>query len=215
MQVARQSEESIRAYRILHEGSAMSTSVARGAQRGRPVVLQATQVLTLSKPANGISMKINIQAGILRISSTATEKSEEITLAMTSKYEQGCFQHPQGFHLQVEAVSEASFWIDYEQPGLGQEKDFLSDWILQLHWVRHPIKTEERLMRFFELMCQRLGKRAVDGYLLEFLLPHARIAEIIGATRSTVSRSIGSLKRSQIIEIDEIKKQLLIPIQTK
>ena len=215
MQAARQSEGNIHAYQMQHKRCAMSTSVNRGVHRGRPVVLQATQVLTLSKPDNSISMKINIQAGVLRISSTATDKSEEITLAMTSKYEQGCFKHPQGFHLQVEAVSETSFWIDYEQPGSGQEKDFLTDWILQLHWVRHPIKTEERLMRLFELMCQRLGKRAINGYLLEFLLPHARIAEMIGATRSTVSRSIGSLKRSQVIEIDEIRKQLLIPIQTK
>ena len=68
-------------------------------------------------------------------------------------------------------------------------------------------------MRLFELLCQRLGKRAIDGYLLEFLLPHARIAEIIGATRSTVSRSIGGLKRSEQISIDEMRKELIIPIE--
>ena len=197
---------------MLHAFSAMNTTVSSRVQRGRPVVLQAAQILTLSKPSDGISMRINVQSGVLRISSTPTERSEEITLAMSSKYEQGAFQHPEGFNLQVEAMSEASFWIDYQQIGANQEKDFLSDWILQLHWVRHPIKTEDRLMRLFELLCQRLGKRVIDGYLLEFLLPHARIAEIIGATRSTVSRSIGGLKRSEQIAIDEMRKELIIPI---
>ena len=199
-------------YQMQHAFSAMNTTVSSRVQRGRPVVLQAAQILTLSKPSDGISMRINVQSGVLRISSTPTERSEEITLAMSSKYEQGAFQHPEGFNLQVEAMSEASFWIDYQQIGANQEKDFLSDWIIQLHWVRHPIKTEERLMRLFELLCQRLGKRAIDGYLLEFLLPHARIAEIIGATRSTVSRSIGGLKRSEQISIDEMRKELIIPI---
>ena len=199
-------------YQMRHAFSAMNTAVTPKVQRGRPVVLQAAQILTLSKPSDGISMRINVQSGVLRISSTPTERSEEITLAMSSKYEQGAFQHPEGFNLQVEAMSEASFWIDYQQLGANQEKDFLSDWILQLHWVRHPIKTEERLMRLFELLCQRLGKRAIDGYLLEFLLPHARIAEIIGATRSTVSRSIGGLKWSEQISIDEMRKELIIPI---
>ena len=200
-------------HQMLQATSAMNTLVSEKFQRGRPVVLQTAQILTLSKPVDGISMKINVQKGVLRISSTPTERSEEITLAMSSKYEQGTFQHPEGFNLQVEAMSESSFWIDYQQIGANQEKDFLSDWILQLHWVRHPIKTEERLMRLFELLSQRLGKRAVDGYLLEFLLPHARIAEIIGATRSTVSRSIGTLKRSKKIWIDEIRKELIIPIE--
>ena len=181
-------------------------------QKGRHLVLQPAQILTLSRPSDGVTMQLNVQSGVLRLSSTATDQSEEITLALSSRHEQGRFQHPGDFNLQVEALTEVRFWVEYQHMGSVPQRDFLSDWILHLHWVRHPVKTEDRLLRLFKLMCQRLGKRTMDGYLIEFLLPHIRIAEIIGATRSTVSRTIGNLKRSGVITIDDEEKQLMLPI---
>ena len=82
--------------------------------------------------------------------------------------------------------------------------------MFQLHAIRHPIKAEDRLLKLFELLICRFGKRTSKGYLLEFLLPHSRIGEIIGATRSTVSRGISTLKRAKLIEIDELKDQLFM-----
>lgn len=192
----------------------MNTVRNQISQKSRHLVLQPAQILTLSRPSDGVSIRLNVQSGVLRLSSTATDQSEEITLALSSRYEQGRFQHPGDFNLQVEALTEARFWIEYHHMGSVPERDFLSDWILHLHWVRHPVKTEVRLMRLFQLMCQRLGKRTMDGYLIEFLLPHIRIAEIVGATRSTVSRTIGTLKRSGLIIINDEEKQLTLPIST-
>ena len=83
--------------------------------------------------------------------------------------------------------------------------------MFQLRAVRHPIKAEDRLLKLFELLISRFGKRTSKGYLLEFLLSHSRIGEIIGATRSTVSRGISTLKRTKPIEIDELKHQLFMP----
>ena len=85
-------------------------------------------------------------------------------------------------------------------------------WIIQLHIVRNETNLENRLMKFFRLLITRLGKRTPEGLLLENTLPHARIAEIIGSTRSTVSRTIGSLRKSQQIYIDELKEQIILPV---
>ena len=90
--------------------------------------------------------------------------------------------------------------------------DALMDWIIQLHIVRHETNLENRLMKFFKLMTTKLGKRTSEGLLLEHTLPHARIAEIIGSTRSTVSRTISALRKSQQIYIDELKGQIILPM---
>ena len=68
-------------------------------------------------------------------------------------------------------------------------------------------------MKFFELLITRLGKRTSDGLLLEHKLSHARIAEIIGSTRSTVSRTISTLRKSKQIYIDELKSHTILPLK--
>ena len=68
-------------------------------------------------------------------------------------------------------------------------------------------------MYFLNLLASRLGKRTSEGLLLEFLLPHGRVAEIIGTTRSTVSRTIRTLRKKDTLVIDELKNQILIPIK--
>ena len=67
-------------------------------------------------------------------------------------------------------------------------------------------------MKFFRLMTTKLGKRTREGLLLEHTLSHARIAEIIGSTRSTVSRTISTLRKTQQIYIDELKGQIILPV---
>ena len=86
------------------------------------------------------------------------------------------------------------------------------DWIIQLHIVRHETNLENRLMKFFRLLMTRLGKRTSEGLLLEHTLSHARIAEIVGSTRSTVSRTISTLRKTQQIYIDELKGQIILPV---
>jgi CRP-like cAMP-binding protein len=39
---------------------------------------------------------------------------------------------------------------------------------------------------------------------------HSRLAEMIGATRSTVSRSLGVLKEKGVISIDEMRGELVV-----
>ena len=81
------------------------------------------------------------------------------------------------------------------------------NWLFDLHLVRHPVGAEARLVALLQLLVSRFGIRRGDGYLLPMPLAHARIAELIGATRSTVTRQISLLRRLnhlQLIDPDGI-----------
>ena len=174
------------------------------------ISLRTSQTLLLSNPADGHWLGLRINEGILRISSIPQWDRPEMTLAMASSIEQGFFQHPDTATLQLEAITDACFRIEQTRREEVAAFDFLNEWMFQLHAIRHPIKAEDRLLKLFELLISRFGKRTSKGYLLEFLLSHSRIGEIIGATRSTVSRGISTLKRAKLIEIDELKDQLFM-----
>ena len=78
--------------------------------------------------------------------------------------------------------------------------------------MRHETNLENRLIKFFRLLITRLGKRTSEGLLLEHTLSHARITEIVGSTRSTVSRTISALRKTRQIYIDELRGQIVLPV---
>ena len=73
--------------------------------------------------------------------------------------------------------------------------------LIALHLVRHPVGTEARLVALFQLLVMQFGIRRSDGYLLPFTIPHSRLAELIGATRSTVTRQINALRQQGDLRI--------------
>jgi DNA-binding transcriptional ArsR family regulator len=120
------------------------------------------------------------------------------------------FCHPSSENLQIEAITDSVIKINNEHKVHEAGDDFLQEWIFCLFTVRHPIKSEDRLKSLLKLLITRLGKRTSEGYKLQFLLSHSRLAEMIGATRSTVSRSLRSLKDKGIISIDDMREELVI-----
>jgi CRP-like cAMP-binding protein len=110
----------------------------------------------------------------------------------------------------LEALTESTFTIQYGQDSINEQDDFLTEWLIALHLARHPVNAEERLLNLLKLLVYRLGRRTRDGCTLNFLLSHARLAEIIGATRSTVSRAMGKLRQNGSISIEESKGLLTI-----
>ena len=173
-------------------------------------VLQTGQRLILSKPNHNWSTTIFTEQGIIRLSTLANEINPEITLALISSLDNCTFHHPSSENLQVEAITESVIKINNEQKIHTANDDFLQEWIFQLYTVRHPIKTEARLKSLLRLLIMKLGIRTPEGYKLNFLLSHSRLAEMIGATRSTVSRSLGVLKDKGIISIDEMRGELIV-----
>ena len=185
---------------------------ASGRSRSRPqdsCVLQAGQRLILSRPNHNWSTTIVVGHGIIRLSTVANEVNPEITVALISSLDNCTFHHPNSENLQIEAITDTVIKIINEQKIHTANDDFLQEWIFQLYTVRHPIKTEERLKSLLRLLILKIGSRTPEGYKLEFLLSHSRLAEMIGATRSTVSRSLGVLKDKGIISIDEMKGELV------
>lgn len=63
--------------------------------------------------------------------------------------------------------------------------------------------TEARLVALFQLLVMQFGIRRSDGYLLPFTIPHSRLAELIGATRSTVTRQINALRQQGDLQLWE------------
>ena len=185
---------------------------ARAESRSIPLdscVLQAGQRLILSRPNHNWSTRIVVGHGIIRLSTVANEVNPEITVALISSLDNCTFHHPNSENLQIEAITDTVIKIINEQKIHTANDDFLQEWIFQLYTVRHPIKTEERLKSLLRLLILKIGSRTPEGYKLEFLLSHSRLAEMIGATRSTVSRSLGVLKDKGIISIDEMKGELV------
>ena len=190
----------------------MAISARAGSRSTPPLdscVLQAGQRLILSKPNHNWSTTIVVGHGIIRLSTVANEVNPEITVALISSLDNCTFHHPNSENLQIEAIKDTVIKITNEQKIHTASDDFLQEWIFQLYRVRHPIKTEERLKSLLRLLIFKIGSRTAEGYKLEFLLSHSRLAEMIGATRSTVSRSLGALKDKGIISIDEMKGELV------
>ena len=190
----------------------MSTRADHEVSCSKLIHLQPNQVHCLARTTNKHWVMINIHAGILRLATPQEQHNQDITLAFLSQAESDLFQHPITRTLHLEAITETSFEIiNYTKPNL-ETRDFLSEWLLELHMIRNPRKAEQRLKALLKLLIERLGKRTAEGFKLEFLLSHARIAEVIGTTRSTVSRSIGTLRDKGQIAFDDQKSSLTLNI---
>ena len=190
----------------------MAISTRKGKHNGPPksCSLQAGQRLILTKPNNNWPTSIVAEQGIIRLSTVENESNPEITVALMSPLDDCTFCHPSSENIQIEAITDSVIKINNEHKVHEAGDDFLQEWIFRLFTVRHPIKSEDRLKSLLKLLITRLGKRTSEGYKLPFLLSHSRLAEMIGATRSTVSRSLGALKDKGIISIDEMREELVI-----
>jgi CRP-like cAMP-binding protein len=64
-------------------------------------------------------------------------------------------------------------------------------------------RTIDRLVGFLKLLIEEYGESGDRGYYLPFPLTHAQIGSAIGATRVTVTRLMGKLRKQGIIDIEE------------
>ena len=123
------------------------------------------------------------------------------------------FSYPQDLDINVEALTDTTYLVRKTNGKKPSESDSIVDWVVQLHIVRQERSLDDRLMKLFYLLTTKLGKRTAQGLQLEYTLSHARIAEIVGSTRSTVSRTISKLRKTEKIYIDELRNQLILPVK--
>ena len=191
----------------------MSTTASEIKRSSSNVSLRKTQSLVLSKSSEHQWIDIEIKEGLLRISTHQELEQGDITMAIMSPLECGKFRYPKSCQLTIEALADTNLVICFNAEHHHHDDDFLNDWLLALHFVRNPAKADERLLALLRLLSERFGKRTTEGFQLEFLLPHSRIAEMIGATRSTVSRTLSAMRKSRLIAVDELRETLIIYIQ--
>ena len=179
---------------------------------GRPISLNSSERIPLERTETGEDIEITVKSGVIRIAANQSKNAEDITLAFTCRADICKFHYPENLELSIEAITDTTYTVGSISKIGSDASDAIMDWIIQLHIMRHEKNLENRLIKFFRLLMTRLGKRTSEGLLLEHTLSHARIAEIIGSTRSTVSRKISTLRKTQKIYIDELKNQIILPI---
>ena len=189
----------------------MTTKHQHRNEEGRPITLNTYETVLIERPQAGKDIEITVKSGVIRIAVKQYNNAEDITLAFACRADVFKFRYPGDLEITIEAITDTTYLTESTTRIGPDSSDAIMDWIIQLHIVRHEKNLENRLMKLFRLLTTRLGKRTPEGLLLEHTISHARIAEIIGSTRSTVSRTISTLRKSQQIYIDELKGQIIIP----
>jgi CRP/FNR family transcriptional regulator len=69
-----------------------------------------------------------------------------------------------------------------------------------------------RLVSFLLVLCRDFGVPDDRGITIDLRLSHQAIAEAIGSTRVTITRLLGDLRNSGLVEIDRKKITVLDPI---
>ena len=178
----------------------------------RPISLNSSETAPLGRPLAGGDIEITVKSGVIRIAANQSKSAEDITLAFACKADIFKFHYPGDLNITIEGITDTTYLVESISKIESDTSDAIMDWIIQLHIIRNETNLENRLMKFFRLMTTKLGKRIPEGLLLEHTLSHARIAEIVGSTRSTVSRTISTLRKNKHIYIDELKGQIILPV---
>ena len=190
----------------------MSTETDYQSKALRTISLNSSETIALERPQAGKEIEIIVKKGVIRIAANQSENSENLTLAFACKADVFKFQYPGDLDIRIEAITDTTYIVEAINKSESKADDAIMDWIIQLHILRNEANLQIRLMKFFELLMTRLGKRIPEGLLLEHTLSHARIAEIVGSTRSTISRTISTLRKDQKIYIDELKDRIILPL---
>ena len=177
-----------------------------------PISLNSSETIALARPQAGEQIEIVVKNGVIRIAANQSKDSANLTLAFVCKVDTFKFHYPEDLEITIEAITNTTYFVESKKKTDPVTNDALLEWIIQLHILRHETNLESRLMKLFKLLMTRLGKRTSEGLLLELTLSHARIAEIVGSTRSTVSRTISTLRKTRQIYIDELRGQIVLPV---
>ena len=190
----------------------MNTQSDPRPEEARQISLNKSETIALKRPQTGEGIELKVKNGVIRIATSQSKNAEDLTLAFACKADVCKFHYPEDLEIKIEAITDTTYIVESKKKIEPITSDAIMGWIIQLHIVRRETNLESRLMKFFKLLMARQGKRTREGLLLEHTLSHARIAEIVGSTRSTVSRTIGRLRKKQEIYIDELKNHMILPI---
>ncbi len=166
-------------------------------------------------------MRLEVESGIGRLSASFGGAWPDVTLAFCSESEPEWLRVPHGCFCQLEALTTMRLRLHRFHPDQPQaaalpsplelgEHELIAEWLLDLHLVRHPVGTDARLASLLRMLVAHFGIRTADGYRLPFTLGHARLAELICTTRSTVTRQLVVLRQTGQMRLGESPGSLLL-----
>lgn len=163
----------------------------------------------LEQPAGATFARLRVSRGNLRLSLSTNRPATEITVAITGVGQPQLLRFHASRPYLLEAMTEAEFELSQCNEARCEE-ELTTAWLLHFSLIRHHLGSEERINQLLNLLGSQFGSFIPDGVALPFSLPHARIAEMIGCTRSTVTRHLGRLKQQGLILDQESELGLIL-----
>ena len=134
-----------------------------------------------------------LHSGILRIAGHFPNSNSDVTLAILDAGSRLKLDKPIGCsQLRLEAITTCA--LSLEKSSEAETNETINQWLINLHLVRQLVRSESRLIALLQLLIEEFGFRHRETYSLPFWLSHARIAEMISSSRSTVTRQLQSLR---------------------
>lgn len=181
----------------------MNVSCLKKLNDPRSINFKEGQSFLLTAPTlDQTFVSLSVEYGISRISTTYGDNLSDVTLAFCGSQYINWIALPNEFAFVLEALSDSQINIQYSN-NYQFSQDLIAKWLFDLHFVRHPIGAEARLIKLFQLLVTKFGEKKDEGTLLPFSLSHSRIAELIGSTRSTVTRQISLLRSQNYIYVND------------
>ena len=154
-------------------------------------------------------VRLVFSEGVARLGASFGERFSDITLGFCGCGEEQWVRVPSSITYLVEALCPCSLEVSYSLH-CPVDPDLTWQWLFDLHLVRHPVGAEARLVYLLQLLVNRFGTRSTKGYELPFTLSHARMGELIGATRSTVTRQITALRDRGLLQLSGGGKERML-----
>lgn len=163
-------------------------------------------------------IRLSISDGVIRLFAVHLASGEAFTLGFfgnesvyvpAARYE--------GLEFKYEAMSSVFLGIDKVER-IDRSVDLkrydgqlsLMNWSLILSMIACSKTTDQKIERLIVILTFRFGSRNARGYCLPFTVSHQRQSEILGCTRSTVTRYMLSLRKSGMIEVQGYDKAWIV-----
>ena len=149
------------------------------------------------------------KSGVVRLSDSFGDNLPDVTFAFCGDQEGSYLCFPDKINLLLEALRETVIEIRYlyENPN---KNDLLFQCWLDLHLIMYPVGVEACLIALTQFLVANFRIKKKDAYLLLFYLVHFRIGELIGTTRSTVTRQISTLCQQHDLQMTEPKGSFIL-----
>lgn len=160
--------------------------------------IKAGQSVLLASTSSGSWLQLSLADGYCRVCDS------EVTLGFVGPGDLQLVRIPAGCVACLEALTDVS--VSWRDPGASFQasEELLGDWMAVLLRVRSHRQAGQRLVALFQALLCRHGRRTSGGYWLAFSLSHQRLSELVGSTRSTVTRMMSLLRqRSALLSCDE------------